>query len=63
MGLLESNGHQNYVNWKNLVGYSPYPDGSWIESRDGLYHLDKDFYDRSGGVLLSSEHYLNLFST
>jgi len=62
MGLLESNGHQNYVNWKDLVSYCPYPDGSWIASRDGLFHLDKDFYEKSGGVLKSSEHYLNLFN-
>ena len=62
MGLLESNGHQNYVNWKDLVSYCPSPDGSWIESKDGLYNLDKDFYEKSGGVLKSSEHYLNLFN-
>lgn len=61
MGLLESNGHQNYVNWKDLVNYHPYSNGSWIESQDGLYHLNKDFYEKSGGVLKSSEHYLNLF--
>jgi L-alanine-DL-glutamate epimerase-like enolase superfamily enzyme len=61
MGLLESNGHQNYVNWKDLISYCPYPDGSWIGSRDGLFHLDKDFYEKSGGILKSSEHYLNLF--
>jgi L-alanine-DL-glutamate epimerase-like enolase superfamily enzyme len=61
MGLLESNGHQNYVNWKDLVSYCPYPDGSWIESKDGLFHLEKDFYEKSGGILKSSEHYINLF--
>ena len=61
MGLLESNGHQNYVNWKNLISYCSYSDGSWIESKDGLFHLDNDFYEKSGGVLKSSEHYLNLF--
>jgi len=61
MGLLESNGHQNYVRWKELVSYHPYPDGSWIESKNGLYNLDKDFYEKSAGVLISSEHYLNLF--
>ena len=61
MGLIESNGHQNYVNWKNLVSYCPYPEGSWIHSRDGLFHLDNDFYEKSGGILKSSEHYLDLF--
>lgn len=62
MGLLESNGHQNYINWKELVSYCPYPNGSWIESKNGLFQLDKDFYEKSGGILKSSDHYLNLFS-
>lgn len=62
MGLLESNGHQNYVNWNALVNYCPYPEGSWIHSENGLFHLDKDFYEKSGGVLISSKHYLNLFT-
>ncbi len=61
MGLLESNGHQNYVRWKDLVSYHSYPNGSWIESKNGLFHLDKDFYEKSAGVLKSSEHYLGLF--
>lgn len=62
MGLLESNGHQNYVNWKDLVSYCPFPDGSWIKSKDGLFHLDNDFYEKSGGILKSSRHYLSLFN-
>lgn len=62
MGLLESNGHQNYVNWEGLISYHPYPEGSWIRSRDGLYHLDRDFYEKSGGILKSSGHYLELFN-
>jgi hypothetical protein len=61
MGLLESNGHQNYVNWNDLVSYHSYPNGSWIESKNGIFYLDKDFYEKSGGVLQSSEHYLSLF--
>jgi len=61
MGLLESNGHQNYVNWKDLVSYHPYPDGSWINSKDGIYNLNNEFYEKSGGVLAESEHYLGLF--
>jgi hypothetical protein len=62
MGLLESNGHQNYVNWQNLLGYCSYPNGSWIHSQDGLFHLNQDFYDLSGGVLKSSDHYMGLFN-
>lgn len=62
MGLLESNGHQNYTNWSDLVNYSPYPEGSWMRSKDGLFHINEDFYEKSGGILKSSEHYMNLFS-
>lgn len=62
MGLLESNGHQNYSNWKDLVSYCPYPDGSWIASTNGLFNLGEDFYQKSGGILKSSDHYLNLFN-
>jgi hypothetical protein len=61
-GLLESNGHQNYINWRNLVSYTSYPDGSWMQSKDGLFPINKDFYEKSGGILQSSEHYLNLFN-
>jgi len=61
MGLIESNGHQNYVNWNDLVNYSPYPDGSWIHSKEGLFHINDDFYRLSGGVLKSSDHYMDLF--
>ena len=61
MGLLESNGHQNYRNWDDLIGYHPFPAGSWIHPRGGIYHLDSEFYEKSGGVLASSDHYLRLF--
>jgi len=61
MGLLESNGHQNYVRWNDLVGFHAYPKGSWIASRNGVFRLKKDFYDKSGGCLKSSPHYLGLF--
>ena len=61
MGLLESNGHQNYVHWKDLVSYHPYPDGSWINSKDGIFNLNKDFYEKSGGILAASAHYMGLF--
>jgi len=63
MGLIESNGHQNYVNWDDLVSYHPYSDGSWVQSKEGLYHVNEDFYEKSGGILKSSDHYLSLFNS
>jgi L-alanine-DL-glutamate epimerase-like enolase superfamily enzyme len=62
MGLLESNGHQNYVNWENLISYCTFPEASWIGSKQGLYHLDKGFYEKSGGILATSDHYKALFN-
>ncbi len=62
MGLLESNGHQNYVNWEKLISYHAYPNGSWIKSKEGLFNLESEFYEKSGGVLKSSDHYLSLFN-
>jgi L-alanine-DL-glutamate epimerase-like enolase superfamily enzyme len=61
MGLLESNGHQNYQNWDKLMDYHPIPAGTWLRPQDGIYHLDSDFYKTAGGVLASSPHYMSLF--
>ena len=60
-GLLETNGHQNYANWKQMERYHPFPDAPWRQNNDGLFHLDEDFYRKSGGVLTDSKHYLDIF--
>lgn len=60
MGLMETNGHQNYKNWERMRTYHPYPDASWSKTQEGVFNLDKDYYDKSGGILKISEHYLKL---
>ena len=60
-GLLETNGHQNYTNWKQMERCHPLPDAPWRQNSDGLFHLDEDFYRKSGGVLTDSKHYLDMF--
>lgn len=60
-GLLETNGHQNYVNWKTMESYHPFPDAEWRKTKNGTFALDQDFYDKSGGVLTDSEHYMKIF--
>ena len=62
MGLCESNGHQNYKNWSDMVGYHPFPNATWRKSSDGIYKLDDDFYKKSGGVFSPSSHYDNMFN-
>lgn len=61
MGLLESNGAQNYKNWKLMESYHPYSNAEWRKVKNGVYNLNKDFYDTSGGVFATSQHYQNLF--
>ena len=61
MGLLESNGHQNYRNWETMSGYHPRKDAQWTKVDQGLYHLDKEFYRSGGGIFESSVHYEQMF--
>ena len=61
LGLLETNGHQNYRNWETMVGYHPCAGAPWTKTDKGVFHLDKDFYDRSGGIFLASRHYREMF--
>ena len=56
-GVLETNGHQNYRHWAQMRTYHPAADAPWTHTRDGLFHLDDDFYARSGGILEDSAHY------
>ncbi|MFC2116572.1 enolase C-terminal domain-like protein [Bacteroidota bacterium] len=62
-GLLETNGHQNYKNWTEMESYHPYKDAMWRKTQDGVFNLDEDFYNKSGGVLTDSNHYMELFKT
>ena len=63
MGLLESNGQQNYARWDELVSYHPCAGATWTMPANGVFHLDADFYARSGGIFLPSDHYTALFQT
>lgn len=51
LGLVESNGHQNYVDWEEMRGDLPFPDAPWTRTRDGVFVLDEDYWKRSGGIL------------
>jgi hypothetical protein len=60
IGLLETNGHQNYKNWEAMKSYHPAYGSPWTETKRGLFHLNDDFYNKSGGVFNPSQHYLKL---
>lgn len=61
VGLLETNGHQNYKNWETMRGYHPRPDAVWANTRKGLFTLDDDYYASSGGIFAPLPHYESLF--
>lgn len=62
LGLLETNGHQNYKNWDTMVGYHPYPDASWRKTKEGVFNLNNDYYKKSGGIFSPSKHYEQMFA-
>ena len=60
VGILESNGHQNYRNWKEMCGYHSCSGAEWTKIQDGLFILKDDFYAQSGGIFGQSKHYSSL---
>lgn len=62
LGLLESNGHQNYKNWQEMLDYLPSHDKPWVNVNNGLYLAGKEFFDYGGGIYKEPEHYINLLN-
>ncbi len=62
LGLLESNGHQNYRNWEEMMSYLPDKEKSWVNVNNGLFLTGKDFFEKGGGIYASSQHYEKLFA-
>ncbi len=61
LGLLETNGHQNYGNWQTMLSYHPHAGASWTKTVDGVFNLNRDYYQKSGGLLTPSVHYEDMF--
>ena len=61
LGLVETNGHQNYRNWEAMRRHHPCFGAPWTLPADGVFRLDDDFYARSGGIFLPSPHYEAMF--
>ena len=60
IGVLETNGHQNYKRWDELLKFHPCYGAEWTKTKNGLFNLNEDFYNKSGGIFEISEHYKNL---
>lgn len=58
IGVLESNGSQNYTDWQKMRTYHPmFGKASFIDPVRGIYRLDDCFYETSGGIFMDSEYY------
>jgi L-alanine-DL-glutamate epimerase-like enolase superfamily enzyme len=62
VGLQETNGHQYFKNWERLMSYHPKASGTWIRTQKGVYPTDASFYAESGGILMPSQHYVDMFN-
>ena len=60
VGVVETNGHQNYKRWDTLCGYHPRANAPWTKVTNGCFMLGDDFFNESAGILEDSEHYFNL---
>lgn len=57
MGLLESNGSQNYRRWPQLLETLPNRYASWVTPKNGFWTVGKDFYGQSGNIFDDPNHY------
>lgn len=57
IGVVESNGEQNYVNWKNMHSYHPLQHERFTRCENGIFYLDDAFYDTNGGIFETSAHF------
>ncbi|MEX2602046.1 MAG: mandelate racemase/muconate lactonizing enzyme family protein [Balneolaceae bacterium] len=60
IGLLETNGHQNYRDWDRMKGYHPQPGATWTSDKQGMFNLGEEYYQTGGGIFEHSPHYLEL---
>lgn len=57
VGILESNGEQNYVRWEELYAAHPCGERDFARCRRGMYALNEEFFLISGGIFRPSAYY------
>ena len=57
MGMMETNGDMNYVNWKTMKSHHPAAGASWTMVKNGVFELSDEYFARSGGIFERSGHY------
>jgi len=62
LGLVESNGHQNYKYWSTMMDYLPRKDSPWVTVKQGVYELNDEYYKTGGGIFDPMPHYEEMFN-
>jgi len=63
LGLVESNGHQNYKNWGTMMSYHPRKNAPWVNVKQGVYELNDEYYKTGGGIFDPMPHYEEMFNS
>ncbi len=61
LGLVETNGHQNFRNWEKMRQDLAYPSARWSRTERGVFECDRDWYAKSGGILAPMPRYEKIF--
>ena len=62
IGLLESNGHQNYLNWEEMRNYNPRNKEQWTDVQKGFYYTNAEYFKSGGGIFDPIPHYEKMFN-
>ncbi|NLF35531.1 MAG: L-alanine-DL-glutamate epimerase, partial [Clostridiaceae bacterium] len=52
IGIIESNGPQNYVNWVEMMAMHPLKNHLSVTPVNGIFQLNDDYHKKSGGIFL-----------
>jgi L-alanine-DL-glutamate epimerase-like enolase superfamily enzyme len=61
IGILESNGEQNYTNWKVMENYLSKEFVESAKPSRSIYNISQKFFELSGGIFEIPKHYNSLF--
>ena len=61
IGVVESNGAQNYCDWNEMLTFHPFYGNKYVGSQNGIYSLDDEFYRTNGGIFIQPKRILQMF--
>ncbi|MBQ6340791.1 MAG: L-alanine-DL-glutamate epimerase [Kiritimatiellae bacterium] len=61
LGLVETNGHQNFRNWETMRRDLAHPDAHWTRTERGVFECDADYWAKSGGILEPMPRYEKMY--